>query len=267
LNSDEEKYSDISRKLKELPKVSAGDDFLLKLHHRIRNIESHSEKSASENFLNRFFENIKNLWIAPALGLTVVLIFATYFIFKSLNNTNDDLTNKTSESKTEINQTQQESMSGLKDEKLSSPISDLKDTNEQNKNFAAVPESESDKKFSNKKESGRYGSDKDIMTLPSAPQEKNIRETDDEIRIEQKAEEKISGPPQKNVYDDTNTGVNANESLEMNRMSKSAEEDSAKDNDLKKDSLKNLKKKKFLFKNKADSLNLESLKVKIDENK
>jgi len=83
--TEDEKYTDISEKLKRLPKLKASDGFMSKLESRIAEAESertyvtkkHYEKE-KEGILDKISMWIKNPWLAPAMGILIFAFIALY---------------------------------------------------------------------------------------------------------------------------------------------------------------------------------------------
>lgn len=81
---EEEKNTDIRELLRKLPLVKASDDFEERLFDKISQIESSEtikDKIAKKNqpgFFEKLFGSRRNPWLAPALGFTVVAVFALY---------------------------------------------------------------------------------------------------------------------------------------------------------------------------------------------
>ncbi|MBC8490564.1 MAG: hypothetical protein H8D45_31500 [Bacteroidetes bacterium] len=96
----DEKHIDIKKKLKNLPKVQASDDFVNSLQRKINLVEA--EKSSSsihkkyvDNIEKGFFAKIlgsrKNPWLIPALGFTVVLFFIFTVVYINVKQNNLDV--------------------------------------------------------------------------------------------------------------------------------------------------------------------------------
>lgn len=106
----EEKYLDISRKLKNLEPVKASDNFVHNLHSKIVEIETEKrlehEKRFDESrggFLRNLFGNMQYPWLVPAAGFTVLIFFVFYITFlnKNASENNQPLL---SDQKTEISE-------------------------------------------------------------------------------------------------------------------------------------------------------------------
>ncbi|MBK8551116.1 MAG: hypothetical protein IPL53_08695 [Ignavibacteria bacterium] len=88
----EEKYLDISRKLKNLEPVKASDNFVHNLHSKIVEIEAekrleHEKKFDGDRggFLKNLFGNMQYPWLVPAAGFTVLIFFVFYITFLNKN--------------------------------------------------------------------------------------------------------------------------------------------------------------------------------------
>ncbi len=93
----EEKYSDISRKLKDLEPVKASDNFVHNLHLKIVELEAEKrhehEKRYDEKgggFLRNLFGNMQNPWLIPAAGFTVLIFFVFYITFINKSTSDKD---------------------------------------------------------------------------------------------------------------------------------------------------------------------------------
>lgn len=98
---DDEKNIEIRKKLLTLPKVKAGDDFLIKLQHKINLIDAGEKKSTPlpekrvvEKF--SFLERIKEFGFGkyiPALSLTIIIffIFVIGYVALQMSNKSDNL--------------------------------------------------------------------------------------------------------------------------------------------------------------------------------
>ena len=83
--TEDEKYTDISEKLKKLPRLKASDDFMAKLESRIA--EEESERSSvkkkhyeeeKEGILDKISMWIRNPWLAPVMGILIFAFIALY---------------------------------------------------------------------------------------------------------------------------------------------------------------------------------------------
>lgn len=83
--TEDEKYTEISEKLKRLPKLKATDGFLSKLESRIA--EEESERTSvtkkhyakeKEGILDKISMWIRNPWLAPAMGILIFAFIALY---------------------------------------------------------------------------------------------------------------------------------------------------------------------------------------------
>lgn len=83
--TEDEKYTDISEKLKRLPKIKATDDFMSKLESRIAEEESERVSVTKKHYsiekvgiLDKISMWIKNPWLAPAMGILIFAFIALY---------------------------------------------------------------------------------------------------------------------------------------------------------------------------------------------
>lgn len=88
----EEKYTDIRDKLRNLEKVGAGEDFVKKLHLKIVEHEAEKRKvhakkydQQSGGFLRNLFTAKQYPWLIPAAGFTVLLFFVFYVTYLNKN--------------------------------------------------------------------------------------------------------------------------------------------------------------------------------------
>lgn len=83
--TEDEKYTDISDKLKKLPRLKASDDFMTKLESRIAQEESErssvkKRQYAEENYgiLDKISMWVRNPWLAPVMGILIFAFIALY---------------------------------------------------------------------------------------------------------------------------------------------------------------------------------------------
>jgi hypothetical protein len=97
---EDEKHIDIKRKLKNLPRVQASDDFVNSLQRKINLVEAEKSsrsihKKYVDNIEKGFFAKIlgsrKNPWLIPALGFTVVLFFIFTVVYINVKQNNLDI--------------------------------------------------------------------------------------------------------------------------------------------------------------------------------
>jgi hypothetical protein len=97
---EDERHIDIKRKLKNLPKVQASDDFVNSLQRKINLVEAEKSsrsihKKYVDNIEKGFFAKIlgsrKNPWLIPALGFTVVLFFIFTVVYINVKQNNLDI--------------------------------------------------------------------------------------------------------------------------------------------------------------------------------
>ncbi|HMS63788.1 MAG TPA: hypothetical protein PKD83_00890 [Ignavibacteria bacterium] len=174
--SDEEKNIELIEKLKNLPRIKAGDDFMFKLESRIAEYESernHLSESVNKKeqptFFQRLFGQKRNQWLVPAMGLTVITVFAVY-ITKFSNNQIDEkaelngrtnIENKTSENNSAENRndntpkTDTEKLS-IENDSKKNESENLKEkvtaTDQNAEEYKNSPESEISKKTKDKRE-------------------------------------------------------------------------------------------------------------------
>lgn len=102
--ADEDKNTELIEKLKNLPRIKTGDDFVLKLESRIAEFEA--EKISipvtenKESLFQKIFGQKRNQWLVPAMGLIVLAVF-TFSIVK-FNETQTEDKSVLSETKTSI---------------------------------------------------------------------------------------------------------------------------------------------------------------------
>lgn len=109
-----EKYSEITEKLKNLEHIKASDNFVNKLHSKIVEFESekrleHSKKfdEGRGGFLRNLFGNRQYPWLIPAVGFTVIVFFVFYITYLSQNpveNSKESPSTKTQEQTEQKNQ-------------------------------------------------------------------------------------------------------------------------------------------------------------------
>ncbi|MEP7146232.1 MAG: hypothetical protein ABI792_04395, partial [bacterium] len=94
----EEKYPEIRSKLRDLEKVTAGDDFVKKLHMKIVAVNAekrHEHESRFDEprggFLKNLFGNMQYPWLAPAVGFTVLIFFIFYITYLNKTSQKDEL--------------------------------------------------------------------------------------------------------------------------------------------------------------------------------
>ena len=98
---EEEKHIEIREKLKNLPKIKAGENFLNSLQRKINLLEA--EKSSKsihkkhiENIERGFFGKIlgsqRNPWLIPVIGFTVVLFFIFTVVYINVKQNNLNIT-------------------------------------------------------------------------------------------------------------------------------------------------------------------------------
>ena len=97
---EEEKHIEIKKKLKNLPKVKASDDFINSLQRKINLLEAEKgsrsiHKKYVDNIEKGFFAKIlgsqRNPWLIPALGFTVVLFFIFTVVYINIKQNNLDI--------------------------------------------------------------------------------------------------------------------------------------------------------------------------------
>jgi negative regulator of sigma E activity len=89
--NEEEKYLDIREKLRALPKVKAGENFMSSLQAKI-NLEEAAERNTQKKFiaenrggfLKNLFGNRSNPWLVPAMGFAVLLVglFTIFYMIR-----------------------------------------------------------------------------------------------------------------------------------------------------------------------------------------
>lgn len=151
--ADEDKNTELIEKLKNLPRIKTGDDFVLKLESRIAEFEA--EKISipvfenKESLFQKIFGQKRNQWLVPAMGLIILAVF-TFSIVK-------------------FNETQTEDKSVLSETKSSIPI---------DKNSIESNKTNTELKDADKIPDGNVNSKKELDKL-----KENMSATDREAEI------------------------------------------------------------------------------------
>ena len=131
--STEEENTDIADKLRNLPKINAGDDFMLKLDKKIAEYENEkiygrkfSSGESKEGFWQRIFGQRRNSWLIPAMGLTAVAVFALYIT--QFNSDKIEFFEKSSVVQTDVMSEKSNFEDKKPEENLSAPVNQFSDS-------------------------------------------------------------------------------------------------------------------------------------------
>jgi len=115
-NHEDEKYLDIREKIRNLPKITASDDFVTKLQHRINTLEAdlvstsihhQNTEKLEKGFFSRFFGEKRNPWLVPAMGFTVLIFLILIVVYNYNISTNNETATTQVNTNTPENITQQ----------------------------------------------------------------------------------------------------------------------------------------------------------------
>ena len=111
---EEEKHIDIIEKLKNLPRIKTGDDFMQKLESRIIEFDSgknisdsksrNDYKEKEEGFFSKLLGAKRKQWLVPAMGLAVVAVFTLYITQFNKNEITKDNQDSQNSNNNEIKQ-------------------------------------------------------------------------------------------------------------------------------------------------------------------
>ncbi|HRE40754.1 MAG TPA: hypothetical protein PLG90_05430 [Ignavibacteria bacterium] len=232
-NHEEEKYLEIREKLRNLPKVTASDNFVTRLQHSINTLDAELVSTTIHNqnvekiekgFFSRFFGENRNPWLVPSLGFTVLIFLILIAVYSyNISSTNETAT-------TQINSTAPENLS----QQNNTPSK----TNTENNQSLTTGSNNSNQK--NQTPTGSTDSQKDTETIASLDIETKKGSIDSYSS---------KGPSEKKVSSDQNFGNesgNFKSAVKPNILSETSISDNLKDSkpDSKKESMMSPSKKK-----------------------
>jgi hypothetical protein len=277
--SDEEKYRKLREKLRNTPRLKARNDFDNKLYARLRTVES---ERMSPSFAKLTKPGRERNWIfsflrpsfAPAIGLTVVVLIALVWYFAAYNPvTQDKQVSSNENTQQKISPSQQNESIGKMDDKTIAKNETSPSLNRESEPKSMTKESvtgsvntSSDFESSPKTETEEKKADEfrtfDVApVVPVAPiesEKKMEKRIEDSKKMEKKeAPANIRKEDSDKINEQKQEGKSNDEIY--NKINQSVQ-DTPKQKDSTKDSVKSKGLKKNIGKSQNDSLNIQSIK-------
>lgn len=264
----EDKYTEIRKKLMALPKMTASDDFMTKLQHKINLLDSGEQpvtikKEQKESAVSKGFWIFKRplpAWLIPAAGIGIVLIIVlTYWI---INKETPDLSRQTlTEQKSSDQEVTAPPEQNIPETKKPEDISkkdlalDISKEKTENEETVSLPESRKDESPKMKEPEEKISTDKiETKTLPPAPTINEGQKIPESMIREKKTEAKEPEPKEEVRKEFKEADVN--KSVNAIKTEKGIEFESGKTDILKEKTgiMEDKKQKKDGIRSKIDSL-------------